>query len=491
MLNKKFNNMVNNSEEKFICYNCIGENFLAGIVENDLTNTTCSYCGTEEIEAYSLNDFADLIDIAFEQHFERQSENIPDDWSLEQIKRLASEWEPDGQPVIYAIMDAAVINEQISKDVQMILEAKHYSRSSAEIGETNEYHSESYYDYKSPDDASWQEQWVSFEETLKTKTRFFSKDASEYLKSIFYKLDYLKSDSEKPVVKNIGPNTDILHVFRARAFQTDEKLKLALLSPTEELGPPPYVHAKGGRMNANGIAVFYGATNAKTALAEIRPPVGSKVITAKFEISRSLKILDISALSSIAVNGSIFDKDYASLLTRTTFLRKLSQRMTKAIMPDDEHFEYLPTQAIADFLGSEMGFDGIIFSSAQSLSGLNIALLNHASRVKKNEYPKNSEIEVRLTDWEDDIEVASYQINIEIPKKEIVEDKSKAFGLGIWGISWPTEDPDSRNESLSLDVKSITVDYIKGIEINSINYLVNHSVQEISVNRGMDDISDF
>jgi hypothetical protein len=37
-------------------------------------------------------------------------------------------------------------------------------------------------------------------------------------------------------------------------------------------------------MNAQGIAVFYGATDASVALAETRPPVGSKVLVGAFEI---------------------------------------------------------------------------------------------------------------------------------------------------------------------------------------------------------------
>ena len=40
-------------------------------------------------------------------------------------------------------------------------------------------------------------------------------------------------------------------------------------------------------MNAQGIAVFYGAGDVETALAEVRPPVGSRVVTAEFEIIRA------------------------------------------------------------------------------------------------------------------------------------------------------------------------------------------------------------
>ena len=41
-------------------------------------------------------------------------------------------------------------------------------------------------------------------------------------------------------------------------------------------------------MNAKGISTFYGATNEDIALAEVRPPVGSQVAIARFDIIRPL-----------------------------------------------------------------------------------------------------------------------------------------------------------------------------------------------------------
>jgi hypothetical protein len=477
-------------EEKFICYNCIGEAFLAAELEREGNLICCTYCDTEDIAGYSLPELADRIDTAFMQHYDRMSEHNPDDWSLEQIKYMADEWEPAGEQVIYAIMDAANISEEVAVDVQRILEDKHYSRSSAEIGETSNYHDGSYYAIKNPDDAEWQERWVDFEENLKTKNRFFSKEAAAHLKSVFYNVEHLKTYDKKPVVKQIGPATDISILFRARSFQANAKLKLALESPDIELGPPPSSHAKAGRMNASGISVFYGATNAKTALAEIRPPVGSNVTLARFDIIRTLKVLDLSALTYTSVKGSIFDKAYAGWLSRTTFLRKLSQRMTKSVMPDDEHFEYLPTQAIADFLGSEMGFDGIIFPSVQSGDGLNVALFNHASRVTRIKHPDGSKVEASLSDWDDDMEIISYSISVNVPKKkESVEDpKSKIWDL--FGHKWEPIDPDSRAVSLSVDVKTLAVEHINSVEINSTSFPVEHFEREMSSYRMRPDIGD-
>lgn len=466
-------------DEKFICQECVGEVYLAAEIEREGNLIKCSYCDTEDIEGHSLPFFADRIDAAFELHYDRVSEGLPDDWSLDQIKHMADEYEPDGQPVIEAIMESAILTTEIARDVRKILSNKHYSHSSAEIGETCDYHSGSFYDEKSPNDADWQKKWVDFEYSLKTKTRFFSKQSSAYLSSVFYDVDSLKSLDKNPVVKIIGSGTDFVSIYRARVFQSEKKLKSAMESPDTEIGPPPSTHATAGRMNAQGISVFCGATNRKTALAEIRPPVGSKVLSARFDIVRQLKMLDLSALAYTTVEGSIFDSSYSELLSRTMFLAKLSERMTKPVMPDDEHFEYLPTQAIADFLGSELGFDGIIFPSAQSGDGHNIALLNNASSVKKIEHPQGSNVEAQLTDWEYDTLICSYKVHIATPriKNPIVDSKTDPWELS--SMQWKPEDPDHRLVSLSIDANSLTVEHINSIAINSTTFLVKQSTHNL------------
>ncbi|MET0570870.1 MAG: RES domain-containing protein [Pedobacter agri] len=454
-------------EEKFICTVCIGEKYLAAEIEREEQLVTCSYCEEEEIYGCSLPELTEYIETAFDQHYERQSENIPDDWPLERIKYEADEWEPEGQQVVYAIMDAAEISEDAASDVQSILEEKHYSRSSAEIGETSDFHEGSYYDLKSPDDSQWAEKWSNFEDSLKTKTRFFSRDAYKHLHSVFQHVEHLKTRDKQAVVKTIGPGLDMQSLYRARAFQSDAKLKTALESPDTELGPPLAMLARAGRMNANGISIFYGASNAETALAEIRPPVGSKVILAKFNLTRALKVLDLSALSYSMAKGSIFDDKYAPLLSRISFLRKLGQRMTRPIMPDDEHFEYLSTQAIADFLASEMGFDGIIFPSAQSQNGLNVALLNHACRVEKIAHPKGTTVAVSLVDWDEDSPTPNYDIDIAIPEPKEEPKRTAEKFLDFLPFEWKPEDPDQRENSLAVDTKSIEVAHISSVKINS------------------------
>jgi hypothetical protein len=121
-------------------------------------------------------------------------------------------------------------------------------------------------------------------------------------------------------------------------------------------------------MNAAGISVFYGATSPIVAIAEVRPPVGSRVLVARFDVIKPLTLLDLEALELIAdPQGSRFDPNHVRELELAAFLRGLSDRITRPVMPHDEPREYLPTQAIADFLAnlSDPCLDGIIYPSSQ------------------------------------------------------------------------------------------------------------------------------
>lgn len=180
--------------------------------------------------------------------------------------------------------------------------------------------------------------------------------------------------------------------------------------PDEEIGPPPPSLAVADRMNAAGIAVFYGATDPSVALAEVRPPVGSKVLIGCFEVLQLLRLLDLTALESavVSASGSIFDGAHIWRLKRAQFLRGLSQRISKPIMPDDQPRDYLPTQAVADFLATaaDPPLDGIIYPSfqvgylrsrgpfARRADKRNVVLFHKSARVQCLNIPEGTEISV-------------------------------------------------------------------------------------------------
>jgi len=284
-------------------------------------------------------------------------------------------------------------------------------------------------------------------------------------------------------VVDAGPGKALSALYRARVFQANEKLEEALARPDRHLGSPPSVQAAAGRMNARGISVFYGASAPEVALAEVRPPVGSQVAVARFEIIRPIRLLDLTAFDTVRMRGSIFDPGYAGRLERASFLRSLSQRMTRPVMPDDEAFDYLATQAVADFLATSLAgnIDGIIFPSAQVTGeALNVVLFHKAAFVEIEEVPAGTKVRVSLglnteDGWERD-----YAVTEQVPKKS----EQSPLPCRDWPpnfadliVSPPPDMPPyeagSGLPTLKIDHKSIEVHIVRAVEFKTDRYAVS------------------
>ncbi len=119
-----------------------------------------------------------------------------------------------------------------------------------------------------------------------------------------------------------GPNHVTNEIFRARLARNETELKDILAAPEQQMAPPPTGKATAGRMNATGITVFYGANALKTAIAaEVRPPVGSRVVCARFAFTRDVKVLKLFGFDQKPPVGSVFDPTYTRRLKQMRFLR--------------------------------------------------------------------------------------------------------------------------------------------------------------------------
>lgn len=476
-----FEEDIEELKAKTICSSCIGEEYLSKEVSLRGDHNKCSYCG-QSGPTCSVSALAERIETTFEQHYIRTADQ-PDSYQYMLLSDRESnyDWERDGEPVVYAIMNAADIPENAAKDVQIILNNEYEDFDSAAMGMETEFSDESYYKENDISAGDWHQQWDNFESELKTETRFFSRKAADYLSKIFDGIDKLRTRNNRPLIIDAGPETEFTDVYRARVFQSDEKLKAAMCRPDTQLGPPPAMLASAGRMNAQGISVFYGANDPSVAIAEIRAPVGSQVAVARFEIIRKLRLLDLRALSDVAVGGSVFDIEWAGQLERTSFLRSLSRRITRPVMPDDEPFEYLATQAIADFLATEASvvIDGIIYPSVQSADdAVNIVLFHKAARVEAMDIPTGTEIDARTgligeEGWEDD-----YTVIEEVPKA--VESNEKALSQSPYLASLETTTShiaegshfDSREFSLRVVPDSVRVHRVLRVDFKTEDFPV-------------------
>lgn len=467
------------TSEKKICHDCIDEAYLKAEVKAKGTRIKCSYC-EDNAKGYTLKQLIDRIETAFLTHYERTPEQ-PSEWEYMRQhvdKESSYYWTREGEAVEDLLVDIVGISPIAASDIQRALQHKHAGMGDDPGDYESEFDSEAMYQSKGISDESWQTGWGNFERILKSESRYFSKTIEDYLKSIFDGIENYKTFYHRPLITLAGPEENIKTLYRARTFQTEDKLLEAISYPDKQLGTPPSIYALSGRMNAAGIAVFYGATNPETALAEVRPPVGSYVAVAQFEIVRELRLLNLTELSKASSEGSIFDPNYSSRLEKALFLRSLSERMVMPVMPDHESFEYLPTQVIADFLASQTDivYDGIIFPSVQAAgSSINVVLFHKSARVANIDLPYGARIHASSKAYEEDLEYEYYNVLEIKPSKKY---NKLAYHQSANGYLTKPEEGnpiDDRKISLKVNLDAIHVHHIKAVKYDTDPHNVNRS----------------
>ena len=380
-----------------ICHHCIREPFLQREVSTRGSDSDCSFC-CRRARAYDLALLADRVEAVFEQYYQAHAHRAPPRRNGPGSTRPA--WNGGGVvfPSSMPSPKPAGIPRDAAVDIQCLLDARHGDADARRAGLETEFCSDAHYEERAGDGNHWHQRWMQFETAMKTEARFFGHRAKEVLTQVFAGIDNIDdiSGGLQPLVADIGPDAHVKFLYRARVFQSENSLRDALSRPHLELGPPPTAIASAGRMNARGISVFYGATHAEVAIAEVRPPVGSLVAVARFEILRPLRVLSLGDLHTANAEGSIFDHDYTATHQRAAFLRTLSRMLCRPVLPAAQDLDYIPTQAVADFLATENDppLDGVAYPTTQIVSSeQNVVLFHKAARVATPDLPPGALLE--------------------------------------------------------------------------------------------------
>lgn len=439
------------SDEERICHECVGEHYLSSEIESKGRRGKCKFCGTVT-RTYTLDQLSDRIEKVMLAHYERTSDQPPEG------RYYGQHWYREGQTVSEILIDEFSIDNKAAGLIEEALRERYADHNGNSGGEETEFDWDAHYEIRGVSDHRWSMEWLNFEDTLRAEARFFSEKAMNTLRSIFDEIDQFTTWSGKGVLTTIGPGKEIDSLFRARVFQSRAKLLDALCAPDLLLGPPSWPHAMSGRMNARGISVFYGATEASVALAEVRPPVGSKVAVARFEVLRPLQLLDLRELSNVREMVSVFDPLYLEKMEKAMFLRSLAARMTVPVMPDDEAFDYLPTQAIADYLASQTNiiYDGIIYPSVQVAGEkINVVLFHKSALVAPVDIPAGTKVQASDEAYEEDGPYESYQVIELVPARKKKTAPDEAFEEVI-SPKW--------TPALRIDLHAMDVHHIKSVQ---------------------------
>jgi len=352
---------------QYLCCNCVGDSFLSAEIKTKGTVASCEFCSSSA-ECLPISEVSERVDEVFRANF-----------------RLA-EYAYGGYSGDYAdgiISDMMGVDFEIAKAVLNHL-ARLYWRDSSD-GAGFYYADDEKYDQVEVGSLEYSWMWEEFCHSIIYVSRFFDDRAASYLEEIFSGIDRHQTAAGMSAVRTVDPESEHSQVFRGRLADSSEDLLEIYLNPHTELGPPPAHLASAGRMNPAGIPAFYGAFSRETCAAELRPAVGAIVASGAFEITRPIKVLDLTVLDQHLLSASMFDPGYRQDSDQKSFLHDFHRQVRKPILPQEQDLQYLPTQAVAEFLSNRFKprLDGVIYASA--LTGgenLNIALFNHAARVE-------------------------------------------------------------------------------------------------------------
>jgi len=363
----------------FICAGCVGEPYLQRLVQDAATSESpCEYCNGDA-PAADLWTVAQLCDEVLDTFFEESSQTM----AVVHFGRT-----PAGNDLQATISHLTGMPQEAVDIVVEHLASLWYEASS---GESRYGDDDPWFVLKSSMAEPLGQAWREMEKSLRSDIRYFNPKAMELLDTIFGELSNDRDNEGQPVVMEAGPGTTLTTLYRGRVFQTEEALAAALRWPERLLGPPVAGIGAAGRMNGQGQPTFYGATAPEICITEVRPPVGSRIALAAFEVIRPLRLLDLRRLATVELRpgASLFDAATRSAAQRRDFLRTLGDRLSAPVVPELQDRDYLVTQAVSDYLAAHrtLNVDGIIYPSAQSRrpdeppAGDNIVLFRKACDV--------------------------------------------------------------------------------------------------------------
>jgi HEPN/RES N-terminal domain 1/RES domain len=354
------------STGKYICVECVHEPALKRIVEENGIEATCDYCGREGSDELAVCDSDAVMETIGESlHFEygHPIEELP--------------W--DEGEYVGRHFDTDDLLEELGEDIG---DEEFEADVVAAFGDAA-WCERDYFMTKEDDSLAFS--WERFAEVVKYERRY-----------LFLKLDMPDEDAEAydvtpaEILTRIGeliarhglvrtlPAETV--VYRGRSHAAAEGFTTAA-----DLGTPPREAAMSNRMSPAGIAVFYGALDRETAIAEIAPSISNEKPTmslGEFATADEMQVVDLAVLPEIP---SIFDEDARTDRPTLRFLRQfagiVSQSAAGDRAADREIIDYIPTQVVTEYLWHAFDeehdagrIDGILYRSAQHDGGTCCAL---------------------------------------------------------------------------------------------------------------------
>jgi hypothetical protein len=210
--------------ERHVCSVCVTEPFLSAQIEKNGACATCSYCEAEW-NTLLLDRIADSVGIILAEFY---------------LCRFSGHdmAPPEGEPLRQTISElAGVVDGAFAEDICCIL-AERYAKEweEASVDDSPFGPDVRYVRRRLADTWDLESDWIDFEKSLKTETRYFNKRAENVLASIFGGIDEYCTTSDRPVIVDAGPGTGFSKLYRAREFQAEAEVREAMKRPDLMVG---------------------------------------------------------------------------------------------------------------------------------------------------------------------------------------------------------------------------------------------------------------
>jgi len=347
--------MENTHPSTNICLACIGDPVLKEALRSTAVDSVCDFCGQSN-PGVTIADLARHVDGTLRSVLSQGETS-----ARFSVDSDSPSYEQDGDELLLYAQELLDIDlEPAEALVEALIEQ---DPANPGDGEDPFFADDQLYQRADVVDWEFEETWREFAELLKHDQRFFGSDARAQLARILGESGSVEA-AELPVF-TLGEEGSPVQIFRARRAKSFEDARILLSAPHRELSAPHPRLVTGGRMNPAGIAVFYGAMSEEVAIAEVRPSVGGIVIVGHFAPEGPIRLLDLTQLHQVSASGSVFADNYYERQARAKFLRGFHRLIVQPVQPEDEPLEYLPTQAVAEYVRNVLGFDGILYASTQ------------------------------------------------------------------------------------------------------------------------------
>jgi len=218
---------------------------------------------------------------------------------------------------------------------------------------------------ESPAFASWKSYWDFSREVSHKRRYLLSQHSRDFLKEML-------RTSEKRQSRLLAGHRLCRAQVAHGEYDDPDVGPLTRPAPPDRMTPLPYA-ASDGRANPRGIPCLYMADDRHTAIAEVRPWIGSLVSVAIMRTLKDQRLVDVrddSGRTPIYLEAEPSPED-----REASVWCHVARAFREPVLRDDNRAGYAPTQIIAEAF-RDHGFDGLAYGSGFGDGRTNIVLFD-------------------------------------------------------------------------------------------------------------------